>query len=444
MKNGLLKSNTIVLLLILLTESLVSQTLPRRVFLGIRMEPLTEDAKSIMGINEVSGVLVNEVFAQSTASNAGWQRGDVMIKLQDKPVSSTAEVFAVLSGQKSGSKFSFELIRDKKLIKGNAVFSSFPEEKYTDISIEYTSSVSPAGPQRIVLSKPVNSEGKLPLIVFIGGIGCYSLDTPFDTSRSEIQLLNQLSRSGFICARLEKPGMGDNARLSTPCEELSFMDESNSYVASIRSLKNRADVDSNAVYIIGHSMGGVFAPLVSQQTKVKGIIAYGTIGSNFIEYLAKTRRTISAALDMNPVETDDFIKEFCACSVYYFVDKLTTEQAALKKPACRNYLSVFDLRSRAYNDELYAFNYPELWSTFRGKALLLWGENDYIASREDHEILKQTIDYYKKGSAEFIIVPQADHGMHITSSFQEAHTNPGPYQSGVSEIVLNWLKKAQS
>src|SRR5690606_40775282 len=101
MKYGLLSSNTIVLLLILLTETITSQTLPRRVFLGIRMEPLTEDAKRIMGIEEVSGVLINEVFAQSTASNAGWKRGDVMIKLQDKNVSSTAEVFAVLSGQKS-------------------------------------------------------------------------------------------------------------------------------------------------------------------------------------------------------------------------------------------------------------------------------------------------------------------------------------------------------
>ncbi len=444
MKYGLLKGNTLVLLMILLTESLISQTLPRRVFLGIQMEPLTEDAKRIMGIDNPSGVLVSEVFAQSTASNAGWQRGDVLIKLQEKSVAGTDEVFAVLSGQKAASKFTFELIRDKKTIKGNAIFSSFPEEKYEDISMEYTSASSPVGPQRIVLSKPAKSSGKKPLIVFIGGIGCYSLDTPFDTSRSEIQLLNHLSRSGFICARLEKPGMGDNAGNSKPCEELSFLEESNSYVASIRSLKNRADVDSNAVYVIGHSMGGVFAPLISQQTKLKGIIAYGTIGSNFIEYLAKTRRTIAAAFDMNPVETDDLIKEFCACSAYYFADKLTTDQASLKNPACREYLSVLDLRSRAYNDELYAFNYPELWSTYKGKALLLWGENDYIASREDHEILKKTVDYYKKGSADFIIVPQADHGMNITSSFQEARTNPGPYQTGVSQIVLNWLKKAQS
>ncbi|MBK7428691.1 MAG: hypothetical protein IPI60_17570, partial [Saprospiraceae bacterium] len=78
--------------------------------------------------------------------------------------------------------------------------------------------------------------------------------------------------------------------------------------------------------------------------------------------------------------------------------------------------------------------------TFNGKALLLWEKNDYIASKEDHEILKQTMDYYKKNSTDFIIVPQADHGMHITSGFQDAHTNPGPTKPGVSEIVLDWLK----
>ncbi|MBK7428690.1 MAG: hypothetical protein IPI60_17565 [Saprospiraceae bacterium] len=177
------------------------------------------------------------------------------------------------------------MIRDKKVIKGNAVFSSFPEETYSDISMEYTSSTTAVGPQRIVLSKRVNSEGKLPLIVFIGGIGCYSPGYSI-LIQAEVKFSYSISSAdpGLYVPGL-KAGMGDNAGLSTPCEALRFMEESNSYVASIRALKNRADVDSNAVFIIGHSMGGVFAPLVSQQTKVKGIIAYGTIGSNFIEYL---------------------------------------------------------------------------------------------------------------------------------------------------------------
>ena len=98
------------------------------------------------------------------------------------------------------------------------------------------------------------------------------------------------------------------------------------------------------------------------------------------EYLMKTRRTIAEAYAMSPDETDDLIKNFCACSGFYFVDKLTTDEASKKNANCRDYLSVFDLRARTYNDELYALNIPGLWKKFTGQALLLWGESDYISS----------------------------------------------------------------
>lgn len=422
-------------------NNLEAQELPRRVYLGIRMENLTDDMVNIIGLESRQGVLIAEIFPASTAEKAGFKKGDILRSVNGTLVNSTTEVISTLAGHKPGESFTYELVRDKKSIKGKANFQAFPVENYAGLEVIYTQAASETGLQRIIITK-MKTDGKLPVVAFIGGIGCYSLDFPNDSTRSEVELLTDLNRAGFLCARLEKPGMGDNAKVSKPCAEVSFTEETNGYVEAIKELKKRPDVDSNRVYIFGHSMGGVFAPLIAQQTLVQGIIAYGTIGSNFIEYLAKTRRTIAQAYNMSPEEADDLVKDFCECSSLYFVEKMTTEQAAAKKAVCGEYLSIFDLRARSYNDELYSYNLPALWKPYEGKVLMLWGESDYISSREDHQIITDAVNFYHPGNAVFNTVGSADHGMNTAKSFQEAVSAPGRYNQEVSRKVIDWLKNS--
>ncbi|HLP10524.1 MAG TPA: PDZ domain-containing protein [Flavobacteriales bacterium] len=429
-----------ILLLILGTCAKVgAQDLPRRVFLGIRMQNLTDDMRNIMGIGGTKGVLIDEVIANSTASIAGFKRGDILVSVNGTVVNATGEVVAAIAPYKPGDKFNYELLRNKKKVNGKAVFTAVPEEKYADLDMIYTDVKSVAGQQRVIISKPKNKT-KMPVLVFIGGIGCYSLDNSLDTTRSESQLLNMLSRQGYMCVRPEKPGVGDNAKSCKACGEVSFSEELDGYVQTIKKIKLRPDVDSSSVFVIGHSMGGVFAPLIAQKTRLKGTISYGTIGSNFIEHLLKTRRTIGEAYGWAPDETDAFIKDFCECVGYYFVEKMTSTEAAGKKPDCGEYLSVFDFRSRAYNDELYGFNIPALWKPFEGKALFMWGESDFVSSKEDHEILTGSVNFYHPGNATFISIPAADHGMQVAATFKDARENPGSYNTKVGKEMLNWLQ----
>jgi pimeloyl-ACP methyl ester carboxylesterase len=364
-----------------------------------------------------------------------------LIRLNNELLRGPNNAVSYVGTQQSGSSFRYELIREKKHINGKAVFKPFPKEKYPDLEVIYTDVKSATGLQRILLTKSVKQAGRMPLIVFIGGIGCYSLDVPQDTGRSELMLLNGLARNGFLTARLEKPGMGDAAGHSKPCSQISFDEETDAYVAAIRKLKQRSDVDADAVYIIGHSMGGVFAPKIAQQTRIRGIVAYGTIGSNFPEYLVKTRRTIGEAYGWTPDETDTYVKDYCECACFYFAEKMSTEEATRKKPACRDYLSVFDFRSRAYNDQLYATNIPGQWKGYGGHVLLLWGESDFISSHDDHELLAGAINFYHPDAAMFQTIKNADHGMNIAASFQAARTGSGPYNKDIGDVILSWLRR---
>jgi len=436
--------NTVILTLLLVAcNAQVSGELPRRVFLGIRMENLTDDMRRIMGVGEEHAVLVSEVLPHGTGETAGWQRGDLLTDLNGKPMATTGDVLTELAGLSSGATISYRLIRAKKHIGGKLNLVGWPQESYPDLRVEYTAHRTVNGMQRAIISRTKARQGRAPLVAFIGGIGCYSLDSPLDTGRSELQLLNRLARMGYACARLEKPGIGDAARTSTACEKVGFMDEMTGYAEMIQALKERPDIDSNAVTIIGHSMGGVFAPLVARRTPVQRIVAYGTIGSNFMEYLAKTRRTIAEAYGWDAERTDAFIKDFCECAGWYFADKLTTAQAASKKLVCEEYVGVFDLRSRAYNDELYATNIPSAWKGFKGSTLLLWGEADYISAKHDHELLRDMIQAADPGSVTFTVVPDADHGMHQADDFKAAVAGSGPYQPAVGQTVVEWMQRTR-
>lgn len=420
---------------------LPAQELPRRSFLGVRLEPVTDDVARVMELPSAEGVLITQVFPNSSAAAAGFRERDVLLALNGQAVRTTAEVVTFAGGQSEGSPYSYKLLREGKTVEGQAKFSGYPRESYADLTVEYGSATTPLGRQSLIVLKPKKVTGRRPLVVFIGGYSCYSLDTPFDTLRGDVQLTNNLARAGYIVVRAEKPGMGDGQRTSKPCGEIGFHEEASGYTAMIRQLKQRPDVDSSAVYIFGHSMGGVMAPLVAQVTPIRGIISYGTIGSNFLEYLLKTRRTIAAAYQMAPDSTDNYIKLSGECAGYYFVQGMTTEEAAALNPECDYYLSVFDERARAYNDELYALNIPGAWAPFRGRALFLWGAADYIASREDHDILAATVDHYHQGHAEMQVIPNATHGMDWADDFMQARTDPGPYNPAVHQVVLKWLGK---
>ncbi len=415
-----------------------AQELPRRSFLGIQMENITADTRRMMEVKEDYGVLVQGTVPGSTAEAAGIKRGDILLSLNGTKINDVVQAVGYVAGQNSGSSFTYELLRDKKKVTGSSSFKEYPREKYPDLDVSYETVKTATGLQRLIITKSKGA-GKKPVLVFLGGIGCYSLESPMDSNRNEVRLINALARNGFMIARVEKPGIGDGAGHSKKCEVVSFTEEKDVYVQAVKDLKKRADVQADNIYVLGHSMGGVMAPMVATETSLKGIIAYGTIGTQFMEYLAKTRKTIGEANGWSEAETEAYTKEVCECSKYFFVDKMTAEQAGQKKSGCKEHLDGLEARSRKYNDELYAVDYTALWKPFTGKALMIWGKGDFISSQDDHQILTNTINKYHPGNATMVVV-SADHGMSTANSFREAATNPGQYNPEIYKKILDWLK----
>src|SRR5690348_10711441 len=100
----------------------LSQELKRRPFLGTALGKISDDVKRIMELPNEKGVLINNVFANSTAEKAGFLKGDVLLKINGIETNVPAEAVKLVSTYSGGDEFTYELLRNKKPIKGKSVF----------------------------------------------------------------------------------------------------------------------------------------------------------------------------------------------------------------------------------------------------------------------------------------------------------------------------------
>jgi serine protease Do len=85
-----------------------------RGWLGVLIQPVSEDVASAMKLNEAKGALVADVIPNSPAAKAGFRRGDVILTYDGKPVQENDDLPLMVAETKLGSKVNLEIIRAGK------------------------------------------------------------------------------------------------------------------------------------------------------------------------------------------------------------------------------------------------------------------------------------------------------------------------------------------
>ena len=78
---------------------------------GLRVENLTPDRASRVGMEGQKGVLVVEVDPVSFGDDLGFTRGDVIAEVNRQPVSSVADYKAIVAKLKPGENVVFKVLR---------------------------------------------------------------------------------------------------------------------------------------------------------------------------------------------------------------------------------------------------------------------------------------------------------------------------------------------
>lgn len=85
-----------------------------RGWLGVQIQPITEDLADSLGLDGTDGALVAEPTADGPADDAGIRAGDAIVSIDGKSVKSTKDLSRRIAAYAPGSNVDVELVRDGK------------------------------------------------------------------------------------------------------------------------------------------------------------------------------------------------------------------------------------------------------------------------------------------------------------------------------------------
>jgi serine protease Do len=86
-----------------------------RGWLGIAIQPVTEDIAAAIGLEAARGVLIADVTAETPAAKAGLKRGDVVTAVNGTAVATPRDLTRMIASAKPGAKVRIELLRAGKV-----------------------------------------------------------------------------------------------------------------------------------------------------------------------------------------------------------------------------------------------------------------------------------------------------------------------------------------
>jgi S1-C subfamily serine protease len=99
----------------------------RRAYLGLVSTPIPLDASAVVRTGQKEGLRVVEVIPGSPAELSGLQAGDVVLRAQDRAVSSAESLQKLLFAEAIGETFPLTVLRDGKALQLTAVPSEMSQ-----------------------------------------------------------------------------------------------------------------------------------------------------------------------------------------------------------------------------------------------------------------------------------------------------------------------------
>jgi len=424
--------------------------LKRGAFFGAKVGQVPDEVRDQLKLDQGTGIAVEAVIAGSTAEAAGFKSGDVLVAMDGVKIPGAGEFVQLIGGLKGGASVTIEFRRGDALRKEKVTLRGRPFEKSDAYEIVYDSVLTRAGRLRTILTRP-KGDGKHPALFLIQGIGLFSIDNPIGPLSAYRTIVDDFARRGYVTLRVDKPGCGDSE--GGPPRDVDFDTELDGYRQALKMLKARSDVDAGSVFIFGHSMGGVMAPLLAADLPVRGIIVYGTITRTWTEYmLDNTRRQMELA-DADPSAIDREMRTDAALLTYLYAEKMAPKDIALRYPHLRERLGQTITDDRYYVDRSLTFfrqladkNLGAAWESFGGYALAIWGRADFVSNEDDHALIARILNRDHPGHGTFLAFDGIDHGFNRAASRRESFERGqsgqnGEFNPAVLEVCRAWVEK---
>ena len=109
-------------------ESLKEYGKVTRGWLGVQIQPVTDDIAESLGLKDAKGAIVADVTEESPALAAGVKQGDTILKIDGKDVTDSRDLSRKVAGIKPGDAVPLTVVRDGKTMDLEVKIGTMPDE----------------------------------------------------------------------------------------------------------------------------------------------------------------------------------------------------------------------------------------------------------------------------------------------------------------------------
>lgn len=413
--------------------------LARRVSLGTKVQPVSNEIQEKQGLKSNRGVEIIEVVPGSNAEELKLQAGDVLQSIAGKEIEDVTKFVAHVGTLRAGKPIELKYFRDGKQVTQQATLKELAREKVDDLDIVYGSVTTSVGKLRTVLTMPKGS-AKAKAIMLLSGLGNAFVEHPNVDPTGMKGLSYGLARKGFVVLRVEKPGCGDSE--GGPVRDVDFQSVVAGYIAALKQLKDHPRVEKDSIWLVGASIGGVQAPLVAAAEPVKGIAVFGTMAPSWQEFLTDSTRRQLMNTPMTAAQIETEVATQAAGWNYIIREKMVPDDLAVKHQDLMDWVDATWAEGLYFSGIHYKFfqqlgkaEIAQSLENFPGVVLSLWGENDIVTSSSGHQWIASVVNRKSPGKATYEALPNIDHNMREVG----ASPGSGAVADSVAPVVIDKL-----
>lgn len=303
---------------------------------------------------------------------------------------------------------------------------------------------------RTIVTKPLNSTGRLPAVLFVQWLSCDSIELrPNATDGWGTMLRRLITESNMLWQRTDKSGVGDS--LGVSCDKLDYETELSYHRAALRQLRARPDVDPKRIVVYGASMGSNYAPLVAAGEDVAGVAVWGGGAYTWFERMLRFERN---ALELGDTPLDALSAEVSARAAFFerYLLKGETPAAIARSDAelGKVWSRIVGTSAEGHYGRPFAFhqqaqrqNWAGAWARVRAPVLVMHGEYDWFESRSAAELIGNIVRRQPQGKASFHELAKLDHHFTRFENAREAfrdHDGKADASQAVT-TMLSWLSE---
>ncbi len=425
--------------------------LPRKGYLGVRLAPVPADLRTRETLGTGSGVLIEGVGPGTAAEDGGIRQGDVVVALDGRKVNGISDLIARVAAIAVGQRFEVTLLRAGTRMTLPLVLKERPRDRGASFDVLYSHVVSGGARIRTLITQP-HAPGRHPVLVLIQGLGPATIDQPLNGPEPYSRILNDFAQRGYVTVRVDKPGIGDSE--GGPFADLDFETELEAYRKALIAIRTYSFVDPNEIFIFGHSMGGVFAPILASEIPIRGVAVYGTVAKTWTEYFLENWRRQAVLAGNDAAVVDSMLRDLAVALNSLLIERKPLDEMLRTRPDLRSILAKLapegkiDGRSVLFWSQLATRNLPAFWAKGRASVLAIWGTNDFIATRDDHPFIAEIVNKARPGKGIYVALEGSDHGFRktvsIEDSFRRWNSPGGEFNPQIITTLKEWVEKART